>query len=91
MWSCFSSKFILLCSFLFETTRITHAADKITTGDINNDGNISLVDARMVLQTVAETISLTETQTLAADMNGDGAITLVDARMALQAVTNSTK
>ena len=62
-----------------------------TTGDINNDGNISLVDARMVLQAVAETISLTEIQTLAADMNGDGTITLVDARMALQAVTNSTQ
>lgn len=62
-----------------------------TTGDINNDGNISLVDARMVLQAVAETISLDEIQRLAADMNGDGAITLVDARMALQAVTNSTQ
>ncbi len=62
-----------------------------TTGDINNDGNISLVDARMVLQAVAETISLDEIQSLAADMNGDGAITLVDARMSLQAVTNSTQ
>lgn len=62
-----------------------------TTGDINDDGNISLVDARMVLQAVAETISLNEIQSLAADMNGDGAITLVDARMALQAVTNSTQ
>lgn len=62
-----------------------------TTGDINNDGNISLVDARMVLQAVAETISFNEIQSLAADMNGDGEITLVDARMALQAVTNSTQ
>lgn len=62
-----------------------------TTGDINDDGNISLVDARMVLQAVAKTISLNEIQSLAADMNGDGVITLVDARMALQAVTNSTQ
>lgn len=62
-----------------------------TTGDINDDGNISLVDARMVLQAVAQTITLDEIQSLAADMNGDGAITLVDARMALQAVTNSTQ
>ncbi len=62
-----------------------------TTGDINNDGNISLVDARMILQAVANTISLNEIQSLAADMNGDGMISLVDARMALQAVTNSTK
>lgn len=62
-----------------------------TTGDINNDGNISLVDARMVLQAVAKTITLDEIQSLASDMNGDGAITLVDARMALQTVANSTQ
>ncbi len=61
-----------------------------TTGDVNEDGNISLVDARMVLQAVAETITLNKIQSLAADMNGDGQITLVDARMSLQSVTNAT-
>lgn len=78
-----------------QITAIKNALDLLqyafTTGDINDDGNISLVDARMVLQAVAKTISLNEIQSLAADMNGDGVITLVDARMALQAVTNSTQ
>lgn len=57
--------------------------------DINDDGTITLVDARMALQAVSETVTLTKLQTLAADVNGDGKITLVDARMILQVVAGA--
>lgn len=55
-------------------------------GDIDNDGVITLIDARMALQAVAQTITLTETQNLALDVDKDGKISLVDARMVLQVV-----
>ncbi len=55
--------------------------------DINDDGKITLIDARMALQAVSGTVTLTKLQTLAADINGDGKITLVDARMILQVVS----
>lgn len=55
-------------------------------GDINDDGVITLVDARMALQAVSQTITLSDTQTLATDVNEDGKISLVDARIILQVV-----
>ena len=55
-------------------------------GDINDDGVITLVDARMALQAVSQTITLSDTQILATDVNEDGKISLVDARLILQAV-----
>lgn len=55
-------------------------------GDIDSDGAITLIDARMALQAVSKTITLNDVQTLAIDVNKDGAITLIDARMILQVV-----
>ena len=55
-------------------------------GDVNGDGVISAVDARIVLQTVAGLKNLSETEYKRADVNGDGVVTAVDARMILQIV-----
>ena len=55
-------------------------------GDVNGDGNITAVDARVVLQYVAGIIKEDKLNTVCADVNGDGSITAVDARIILQYV-----
>lgn len=55
-------------------------------GDVNGDGNITAVDARMVLQVVAGLKTNDYTMNKVADMNGDGTISAVDARIILQIV-----
>jgi hypothetical protein len=55
-------------------------------GDVNSDGNITAVDARMILQYVAGIIKKDSFNTACADINGDGNITAVDARFILQVV-----
>lgn len=53
-------------------------------GDINGDGKVSAVDARMALRCSAKLQTLTEEQMKAADVNGDGKVTAVDARLILR-------
>ena len=60
--------------------------DNPATGDVNSDGNVTAVDARVVLQSVAGSQTLNSSQKKLVDMNGDGKITAVDARMILQIV-----
>ena len=55
-------------------------------GDVNCDGSVTAVDARLVLQNVAGIKSLTAVQFKLADMNNDGNVTAVDARVILQVV-----
>ncbi len=62
-----------------------------TLGDVNNDGYITAVDARLVLRSVAELVNLNPIQSLAADVNKDGKITAVDARLILQYVAGTPK
>lgn len=66
----------------------TEKIDKLTAnlGDVNGDGKVTAVDARIVLQNVAGLKTLTEKEKEAADMNADGNITAVDARVILQKV-----
>lgn len=59
-------------------------------GDVNGDGNITAVDARVVLQYVAGIIKEDKLNTVCADVNGDGYITAVDARIILQYVAGLT-
>ena len=54
--------------------------------DVNNDGKISIVDARLVLKAVVGGETLSENQMLAADINGDGKITISDSRAILKMV-----
>lgn len=60
-------------------------------GDINADGKISLLDARLALKTVSGTEELTELQILSADMNEDGKISLIDVRAILRIISEVTE
>jgi hypothetical protein len=55
-------------------------------GDANRDGNITAIDARVVLQYVAGLETSYQLTNEIADMNIDGNITAVDARIILQTV-----
>lgn len=59
-------------------------------GDVNGDGNITAIDARMILQYVAGIIKKDSFNTVCADINGDGSITAVDARLILRYVAGLT-
>lgn len=53
-------------------------------GDTNRDGKLSIVDAKWVLQFIANTRTLEEDAKTAADINKDGKISVVDAKWILQ-------
>ncbi len=55
-------------------------------GDANGDGQVTAVDARMVLQVVAGILTREDIIITSADVNGDGSITATDARRILQIV-----
>lgn len=66
--------------------KITVLDSSALIGDANDDGKVTAVDARCILQHVAGIKYLTEYQSLLTDMNGDGSVTAVDARVILQKV-----
>jgi hypothetical protein len=47
-------------------------------GDINNDGNLSILDIVQIVNYILELIDFTDIQVDLADMNQDGAIDIVD-------------
>ena len=53
-------------------------------GDVNCDGNISIADAKMILQHAAKLRTLTDGQLAVADVNRDGSVTILDAKWILQ-------
>ena len=55
-------------------------------GDVNEDGEITAYDARLVLQYIVGLIDLGTTQKQAADVNNNGNITALDAVLILQRV-----
>ncbi len=55
-------------------------------GDVNDDGKITAVDARVILQVVAGSKEETEFIKSNGDLNSDGKISAVDARIILQVV-----
>ena len=61
---------------------------EIMKGDINGDGKISAVDARLALRYAAQLTTLTDEQLLAADVNGDDKVSAVDARVILRVAAN---
>ena len=54
--------------------------------DVNADGKISVIDARLALKAVVGSYALDKTQTLAADVNGDGKVSIADSRAILKSV-----
>lgn len=79
-----------VCGHVMESREIP-AAVSYKLGDVNEDGHVTAVDARMVLQNVAGLNELTAAQRLAADTNKDGKIGAADARIILQYVAGLVK
>ena len=55
-------------------------------GDVDGNANITITDAKWILQNTVKSRNLTEAQAKAADLNKDGKITIVDAKWVLQIV-----
>ena len=53
-------------------------------GDVNNDGKVNAVDARLILQYSVKLVNAEDLELGVADVNGDGAVNAVDARLVLQ-------
>ena len=60
-------------------------------GDVNYDGKIDTVDARLILQNIVGKAKLDDVQKLLADVNGDNKIDTVDARLVLQYIVGKLK
>lgn len=60
-------------------------------GDVNGDGEITAIDARLVLQHVAGLRTLNEAEFARANVNGDKDVTAMDARKILQIVAGLDK
>lgn len=54
------------------------------TGDVNSDGGINIIDARICLQIALGFIQPSSTQSSSCDVNGDGQVTLADAQQIAQ-------
>ena len=55
-------------------------------GDVDGNKNITITDAKWILQNTVKSRTFTEAQAKAADLNKDGKITIVDAKWVLQIV-----
>lgn len=56
-------------------------------GDVNLDGKVTAIDARIVLLAIVDLQNLSGKQIYSADMDGNGEFTAVDARMILEKAT----
>ncbi len=59
---------------------VVFVSTTLAMGDIDGDGNVTTADARTVLQSSLNIVTLTSSQKLRADINGDGLINTADAR-----------
>ena len=60
-------------------------------GDVNGDGKVQALDARLILQHIASLKTLTEAELARADVTGDGAVKATDARKILRIVAGLEK
>ncbi len=60
--------------------------DELIMGDINGDGKITTVDAKWILQYIANSRKFDERQNKAADLNADGKLSVVDVKWVLQII-----
>ena len=85
--------FILIASVILITTVSASAYDYNSTdviidflpGDIDGNGSVNALDARLCLRAAAQFETLTDTQKKAADLDGTGKITSITARSILRA------
>ncbi len=58
---------------------------EVLLGDVNGDGSVNSLDARLILQYSVEAVTLEDWQLRAADMGQNGSVDSSDARLVLQA------
>ena len=75
---------IAVIIILSATMMFPSAAVKKYKGDMDGDGNVTAIDARIALEIAVGNRTPTIAQSAAGDMNGKGGITSIDARMILQ-------
>ena len=64
---------------------ITPAKPQVTLGDVNDDGEVDIIDAGIIVQYANDiNTNLSEKQLQAADVNGDGEVDIIDAGMIVQ-------
>jgi len=66
---------------LSDLSGLPFASSSVTCGDINDDGYINVLDARLCLQIATGFITPTAAQEAAADVDGDGDVDLDDAEL----------
>ena len=76
---------MLLCAFFVGATPI--AASAALPGDLDGDGKVTTVDARIILKAASGHISSDKINKSVADMDKDGIITSEDARLILVSST----
>ncbi len=76
---------ILSLIMIFSSASILANADDIMLGDVDGNGKLTAMDARMTLRAAARIDTLTEEQFIAADVTFDGKVTAMDARTILRA------
>ncbi len=64
---------------------IWSGAEDVKLGDVNKDGKINAIDARVVLRVAAQLENLDESAVVLADVNFDGKVNAIDARNILRA------
>lgn len=72
------------CKKCDETKSEKYEKPDFVVGDVNEDGKVTAMDARLALRYSAKIGTLTDTQLLAADVNKDGKVNASDARKILR-------
>lgn len=82
-------------SFIFSASAVDDSDEVVSVnnylGDVNLDGAVTAVDARMILQHTAGLIELDENALCYADCNEDGNVSAIDARVVLQITAGLVK
>jgi len=84
-----SSALIVVCTLCVTVSSFAGTGRK--RGDINLDGKVSLLDAKYLLQYLADMRTLSQNALDNADANGDGEVSLTDAKYILEAVAGIRK
>ena len=84
-----SSALIVVCTLCITLSSFAGTGRK--RGDVNLDGKVSLLDAKYILQYIADMRTLSQSAMVNADADGDGDIDLTDAKYILEAVAGMRK
>lgn len=84
-----SSALIVVCTLCITLSSFAGTGRK--RGDVNLDGKVSLLDAKYLLQYIADMRTLSQSAMVNADADGDGDIDLTDAKYILEAVAGMRK